>query len=123
MIEMDGTVDMKYVFTRFVIVEKYIKTNVQRYDTPDFDRDGVVRKWDNYWSSGFSSRIFFISPGIYTREEDITAAQSLLPYALNIENYSVSPVYIASTDVATNSVTDLEITIFRYDSIKIPDDG
>ena len=115
---MDGTVDMEYVFTRFVIVEKYIKTDVQRYETPEFDRDGVVRNWNNYWSSGFNSRIF-ISPGIYTREQDFS--ESLLPYALNVENYSVSPVYIASTDVVTNSVMDLEITIFRYDLIKIPD--
>ena len=56
-------IDFEFVFTRFVIIEKF--QDNKSHLTPDFGRDGKVH-YSQY--RGFGK--IFINPGIYTREKD-----------------------------------------------------
>jgi len=58
-------IDFEFVFTRFVIVEKF--QDNKSHLTPDFDRNGEIELL-RYMFVG-TGRVF-IRPGIYTREKD-----------------------------------------------------
>lgn len=80
-------IELDYVFTRFIIIEKHIN---DRFYTPHFNQYGEIIRFKGSFANG---RIF-VSPGIYVREKDETTIVSS-----NIG----SMMYVAGVDVATSS--------------------
>jgi len=63
--ERDKIIDFDFVFTRFVIIEKF--QDNKAHLTPNFNRNGEIELLRLHgWGRG---RIF-ISPGVFTKEMD-----------------------------------------------------
>ena len=100
-------IDLDYVCTRFVIVEKFID---DKYFTPHFNQYGEIIKYTNRGGGLRGYGRIFIYPGIYTKELDETPALSS-----NLDSILESTMYVASVDVAT---TNSEVTIFGYNIVE-----